>query len=348
MLASLQEGYLDAGFSYPLPVAELAALHQAVLRQNASPRWRTSNFGPSPAVAPYAYRCLAAWYSTLDPASKARALADMQRGLLSEANPPWAGCPAASRFLNVDPVSLWEGAAQRGFGASTACQLLRMTTAYVPITGQELLDLWQASGGQLPPQLKAAVDVAGAAFRQQSFLLGVRVRPDIPLDVLQSTDPLAVARSVIGEVALVWAPGHGIDLTPVMFGAPPDPQALAALGMFVLGQGGLVLPTIGDPVWTDIFGSLTQLLPQMQPLQGFGTTDALGVQPGTYPTTGLDVLDKTGDELAKDASTKSMDEALASAAQDSRLWVGVATVAAVAIAAIALAARPVADPARAR
>jgi hypothetical protein len=304
---ALRSGYAQAGVFAMTPAAraEIETLLATLANQTACPGWRQSAFGPAPAVAPFAYECLGAWYARLDPASKARALADIAHGLLCQPNPPWASCPHARA---LGPRDLWEGAVQRGELAPGVepCALPRQRISYVPMRGTELLALFRLAGGQLPPQLAEAARFGGA-FLERDFLVGVEAKPPDPAvlgQLARSVDLLAIARALVQDVALVWAPGKGASVR-FLLDQPLDGSKIIALVTVMLPDLlPSMLPTLlpqlipppNDPLWGTLFGTLGQVLgPRPAPLRGFGQAE-----PGTPPTTGVAVIDRPGSELPTD------------------------------------------------
>jgi hypothetical protein len=257
---ALARGFGLAGV-FPPPHAEIQALLGAIMTQQSCPRWKTSMFGPAPAVSTYAYRCLASWYAKLDPVSKGNVLADIVgKGLLCNPNPPWASCPSATQ-IGGQPQQLWEGAPQEGVfqPGDEICAGPRRQIAYLPLTGQELLDLFELYGGGLPPQLQQA-KLAGTTFLDRSFLIGIEARPATVATIGNTADPLAVARALTEEAALIWAPGRGasvrflleeqIDgakLNALISAMMPDllPDLLGNLGNILPG----LIPPPDDPIW---------------------------------------------------------------------------------------------------
>jgi hypothetical protein len=297
---AIATGFRDAGVFQP-PFVEVQALLNTVLQQQGCPRWRTTAFGPAPAVSTYAYRCLGAWYAKLDPVSKANVLADIAtKGLLCSAAPPWANCPS-TQMVGGQPQHLWEGAPQMGTPqpGDEACAWPRARIAYLPLTGKEMLALFEMVGGALPPQLQQAKN-AGPAFLDRSFLVGIEARPATAATIGNTADPLALARALTEEAALIWAPGRGasvrflleeqIDGTKVnalLQAMMPDllPELLGNLGNLLPG----LIPGPNDPIWGQLLGGLVPTVPR--------SASASTVQPGTPPTTGLPIVDQPGGTL---------------------------------------------------
>lgn len=299
---AIARGFGDAGV-FPAPFPEVQALLNTIIHQPSCPRWTTSMFGPAPAVSTYAYRCLAAWYAGLDPVSKANVLKDIATGgLLCSPNPPWAACPSAQQ-IGGQPQHLWEGAPQEGTPkpGDEACAWPRANIAYLPLTGKELLSLFEMVGGQLPPQLQQAKS-AGKAFMDRSFLVGVQARPATAATIGNTADPLALARALTEEAALIWAPGRGASIrflldeqidgtkmNALLQAMLPDllPDLLGNLGNILPG----LIPPPNDPIWGQLLGGLVPMVPRAS-----GGT----VEPGTPPNTGLPIVDQPGGQLPKE------------------------------------------------
>jgi len=318
--AALAQGGQDAGKSLLQKTApEVRALRSAIQASPNAQRWQTSMFGPAPAVAPYAYRCLAGWFFGLDRQSQLRAGTDIATGkLLVDVNPPWAACATARQYMGTSAADLWEGSVQEGFWRQGAegCAGPRQYIGYVPMTGQEMLSLFRSAGGQVPLELQQA-EQYGKQFMQRSFLLGIEVNSNPPslqeMGGLQN--PIELARKLVHEMALIWAPSRGAS---IKFLLDDYIDARKVNGLIVQmmpdllkdvlpGQLPGLLPPAGDPVWGQILGTAQQMLPWLQGMQGFGLggfgmTSGLGsadgtVQPGTPPSTGVDIIDKPGDQL---------------------------------------------------
>lgn len=304
-------GAIEAGFmaarrpvQNPLEQQKVLALLTAIQTQQPCPRWRQSSFGPPPAVAPYAYECLGAWFGALDPASQARALADVQTGLLCRPNPPWAACPHAQVYIGRGQRDLWEGAPQVGalFSGAERCAWPRQRTAYVPMTGQEMLEVFKRVGGTLPPQLEQAARF-GAAFIQRDFLVGIQLKaasPQLSTQIAQASTPLEAARLAIEDMALIWAPGRGASVL-FLLDEQFDPAKLTALLGSMMPEliGDIGLPAILPQMLPWLLPSQQQIMP-FAGLGGLSGYSGLGLEPGTPPTTGVDVVDQPGDELPTD------------------------------------------------
>lgn len=311
---ALEQGYSDAGrFAQGgAERAQIDTLFGAVRGQGSCPRWRTSMFGPAPAVAPFAYECLGAWFSTLDPLSQRRAIADIfGANLLCRDPAPWAACPLGKNAIGRGERDMWEGAAQMGvlFSGAEPCAWPRTRTSYTPMKGREMLEMFRAVGGTLPPSLEQAAQF-GAAFVNRDFLVGIQVRkgsPELSRAIAQATDMITAARLAIEDIALIWAPGRGGSIK-FMLDGQLDPTKLAALIQSMMPDLLTDLIPQLPAMLPNLPAMLPNLVPWLFPTQGqimpfaglgaFGATD--GGQPGTPPTTGVTVVDVTGSELPTD------------------------------------------------
>ncbi len=306
---ALRSGYQTAGvFAMSHQArAQIEGLVGAIANQTRCPRWRTSMFGPAPAVSPYAYECIGYWYATLDPASQARALYDiMHGGLLCGAGLP-AGyaayrCAPVSDQMRRGQVDGWEGAPQQGEiqpgYAIESCAYVRDRIAYTPMTGTEMLELLRSTGGTVPPELEQAAQFA--TFLKRSFLLGIQVRK-ASAGVLASGDMMAMAKAAIEEAVLIWAPGKGASVRFLLDGSDPAKlmALIAAMAPDLLPEILPNLPNLLPGLLPWVFGSGSQIAPKQ--LAGFGQAPSTAMpQPGTDPNTGLPVVDNKGKDLPKD------------------------------------------------
>lgn len=333
--------------------------HQVMLAMQAQtcPAWKTSLFGPGPAVATYWYKCFAAWYAGFDPMTRAKIRADIGGGLLcSTSGAQWASCTPESR--GAGPADLWEGGPQTvepsmGMPSTEPCAFFRDRTMYAPVRGNDLVKMLQFLGpaGQLPPGLLQMAQAAPSLFLDKDFLLGVQAKKDISPTILASSpDMVGMALQALDEVALIWAPGQGASLMD-FFKGQIDPNKLIALltkmspdvlGTIAAGLPGLLqtlpgLATQYGPALGGIFGAATQMIPQlMTGLQGFAGPSSQGAsQPGTRPTTGLSVIDQTGKSLdgraAPPLPAGTPTVSLSTADTSSLLWIAAAAAAAIAL-----------------
>lgn len=307
---ALRSGYSDAGVfpSSPQAAAHIQVLKLAISSQSSCPQWRTSSFGPAPAVAPYAYGCLAAWYAKMDPASQARAIADIRGGsLLCAPNAPWSSCPSSAGSIGRGKLDLWEGSPQIGrlFSNSSSCDRDRRRTSYAPMRGKEMLELFRLTGGQLPPELQAAASL-GAQFLERDFLIGIQIRDGLSVTSLPtSPDLIGMARQSIEEIAIIWAPGKGASLM-FLLSNNIDPNRVAAL-----------LSVMMPDLLPDLIPQIPAMLPSLLPMI-FGTTAQVvgksnfssstgpALQPGTPSTTGVRVVDRVGTTLPTDTPSTSI------------------------------------------
>lgn len=333
---AIDSGATDAGRSPydPATSAALQALFSAITAQTACMDWRQSAFGPAPAVAPFAYQCLAAWYVTLDPASQARAVADIStRGLLCAPNPPWAGCPAVQARIGQGARDLWEGAPQIGElrAGDPQCAEPRQRTSYTPMTGREMLELFRTVGGTLPADLEQAAQF-GAQFVNRDFLVGIQLRrssPGLAQQVANAPDMWTAARLAVEEMALIWAPGRGGSVL-FLLDEQPDPAKFYALIQSMMPDlVGEVLPGLPQVLpW--LFPTQQQLLPSLSGLISLQGLCGLGEGPSaqspqTPPTTGVDVIDKPGGDLPKDKPpVPSLKERVVGTPRSMALWLGAA------------------------
>lgn len=278
------------------------SLTMAISQQNRAPNWKTSAFGPAPAVAGYQYGCLGSWFGSLDPASKQRVLVDiMNTDLLNSPTPPWVNCPRAVGDLNWRPGIQTEYNAQRGSlpgpgVLAEPCSLERYRTFYVPMTGAQIIEVMRmVGGGVLDPQLQQMIEVGGNLFADRSFLIGFETKAvptlqNIPPGLTGNAAMKALLDAMIEDLALIWAPGKGVSIRSVLTTGTLDPQALAAL------INGLAPDVIGD-----FFKGLPAIIPGLiPPLGSMNVTQGLDAaprsfsDPSTPPTTGLQVVDQDG------------------------------------------------------
>lgn len=315
---ALYSGFAAAGAAvrFDTPGA-IEALIAAMGAQRACPAWNTSAFGPPPAVAPRAFTCLGAWFGGLDSVSRANALRDIGTGaLLCAPTPPWSACPGMQgRFDRV--ADSWEGAPQQGFilpGGFTVpgtepCAEPRSRTGYAPMTLDDMLKMFTALGGQVPPVIQSGLALLPPSARGRTFLLGVQLKQpgaDLLGALASTTDVMALARAMTESICVVWAPNTGADVTGMLYGQL-DPSKLLAIGQALAPDvlGGLLGNVAGG--LPDLTGLLGAILGTSKHLgggvQGFGGLGAAAatVKPGTRPATGVAVVDTVGGALPKDS-----------------------------------------------
>ena len=287
-----------------------AALTGVIAAQNQCPSWKTSAFGPAPAVNTYAYGCLGSWYASLDPASQARFLSDaMATKVLCSANPPWSSCPIGVQNKLWTPPAMSEYGQQRGLlgtAAVDACSDLRQRTVYLPMDGKSMTQMLNLLyNGQVPAQLDQLIKSGGALLANRSFLVGVRLfkTPSVPLgQLLNMTNMLQLAQALVEDIVLIWAPGQGTSIRDMVLSGTIDVGKLSA-----------ILAAIAPDAMGDLLSQLpavvSQQLPQlMQQLPDLGALlgsvlgglsapkSQLVASPQTPATTGLAVVDQRSDQ----------------------------------------------------
>lgn len=281
------------------------ALTVALSTQNQAPAWKTSAFGPPPAVAAFQYGCLGAWFGKMDPISQARIIADMHgTDLLRRESPPWAECPLSAIDVHWMPGIQSEYQVQKGrYGEpgvlADPCAWWRLQTGYIPTTGAQMIEIMRAvGGGVLSPELQQMINMGGTIFANRTFIIGFEFRrtPDyskIPTSFGTMQDLQKVVDAMVADVALIWAPGQGMSIRNMVVTGNIDPAQLTQL---ILGTApGLV---------NDLLNQVPNLLPALGTLLGgsqpMNVTSQLDVKhsfadPSTPPTTGLKVVDEVGD-----------------------------------------------------
>jgi hypothetical protein len=311
-------------------------LTMAISTQNQAPAWKQSVFGPAPAVAAYQYGCLGAWWAALDYASQMRAVADIHgTDLLRRDNPPWTSCPRSPYDKDWKPDTQTEYQIQKGaYGIPGVtvdpCAYWRQYTAYLPLTGQEMIDIMKTvGGGVISPQLQQMINVGGAVFANRTFIIGYEFRPTpdynkMPssLDTLQ--DLLKVMDAMVAEVALIWAPGKGMSIRDMAVTGKIDPAALQQL-----------MTALAPEALNEWWKQVPNLLPGLGPLLGgsqpMQVTDRLNVSrnfadPSTPPTTGLKVVDEVGDAQDDTPPTEppaDQPAAVGEGMDDAALYIGI-------------------------
>jgi len=285
--------------------AAAQALTVAISRQRACPTWTHSSFGPAPAVAPFAYGCLASWWATLPLADQARVLVDIQGGLLCRPNPPWKDCPMASRDM------LWRAGSQNEYSeqsgrimpgvVSGPCDSIRMRTAYIPMTGQEVIKIVKMLGpGIVPPEFTQLAQAA--SFIGRSFLIGLQMKqpgqmgPVVLGSLSTPQELLKLVDQMVEDIVLIWAPGQGESIRAMVVSGQANPAQLLVLMQKMLPSA------VGD-----LFKTLPNILPGLlgaitgQQTSGFidsvqSRQRPTSASPPTPPTTGLPISDEPGDQ----------------------------------------------------
>jgi hypothetical protein len=282
------------------------ALTVALSTQNQAPGWKQSGFGPAPAVAAYQYGCLGAWWGALDYASQMRAIADMHStDLLRRDQPPWSACPLAAIDTQWKAGVQSEYQIQKGhYGepgtVADPCAWFRLRTAYLPVTGSEMIEIMKlVGGGVIDPQLQQMINIGGTLFAGRTFIVGFEFHqsPDynkMPTSLSGMQDLLKVFDALLAEVALIWAPGQGMSIRNMVVTGKIDPAQLQQL-MTALA------PEAIDDLWKQLPNLLPGLLPLLGGSQPMNVTSRLDSaprsfsDPSTPPTTGLKVVDEVGD-----------------------------------------------------
>jgi hypothetical protein len=282
------------------------ALTVALSTQNQAPGWKQSSFGPAPAVAAYQYGCLGAWWGALDYASQMRAIADMHgTDLLRRESPPWSACPLTAIDTQWQPGLQTEYQIQKGhYGepgtVADPCAWWRLRTAYLPVTGSEMIEIMRlVGGGVIDPQLQQMINIGGTVFADRTFIIGFEFHqsPDwnkMPASLGTMQDLLKVMDAMLAEVALIWAPGNGMSIRNMVVTGQIDPAQLQQL-----------MTALAPEALNEWWKHIPNLLPALGPLLGgsqpMGVTSRLDsaprsfADPSTPPTTGLKVVDEVGD-----------------------------------------------------
>lgn len=325
--------------------ARAVALTRAISLQTACDSWHQSQFGPEPAVAGYAYGCLASWWAGFDPATQAKVLIDIQNGLLCTQNPPWGMCPRSAIDVNWQRSVRSEYEAQQGDLSSVPlppCAYLRTRISYMPMTGEEMIAMMKAvGGGVLSPELAQMVQTGGTMFANRSFIVGFETKQQIdwskmPQSLSTMADMMLMVDAMMEDIALIWAPGRGISIRQMLVTGRPDPAQL-----MILIQG--LMP--------DVLGGLLQSLPQIfqtqlptflnQPLRPGADASSflsssrinrmyhlgpLTVTPYTPPISGLQVVDKPRSEQNTSPPAGLTIQQSAMATKDVAVWIAVSAV----------------------
>lgn len=312
---------------------EPVALQQAVMVQPVA-AWTTNQFSPAPCVCTLWYEALARWYASFDAPARANLLNQIRGGLLGSGQQPWvaAGQSRIPSYTNK-PSSAWEGQLQTispqymPQTAESFCATIRWRTAYAPVTGRDLLVLMKflSASGQLPQGLEAMASILPQVFLDRTFLLGIQGKANMGqeqiLAALATPNMVQMALQLVDDVALLWAPGQGVSLLAGLAQGGMDPAKLLAMltsmtpDLFgqvmnnlpsILGQ----LPNVANQLpalqaqMPGLFTGAQQVLGTVlgggaiPGMNGFGAIAAPTGQPGTPPTTGLQVIDQPGTTLA--------------------------------------------------
>ncbi len=279
----------------------------AAIQNSPAASWRSSAYGPAPAVDTRLYAKLARWYASLAPSSRGSALADIANGslLVGVQKNVW-DTPA---YDVAGDHERWEGSFQvvRGTaggyaGPSSRCNVARGYTAYIPVSGRQLIEIVKRlqGGAALSSGFDPVLQAAPALFLDRSFLLGVVAKQSVDLGTLagSTSGTMAQAASALfHDVALIWAPQRGASLMPLLGGLAPAAVSSLLLAMGADLAGGLGLPAEAQSVLTDILRSpwLEQALPGL--LQQY--TGGSNFGPSSRFKSGFRVVDQTGDELEK-------------------------------------------------
>lgn len=359
-------------FTKDVPMALIPAL-----QSQPCENWRTSSFGPAPAVSPRWYMALARWFSQLNPQSKQNAIAGIKSGLLcsSQGPAPWAAFDPANVVTNIIPGGiqvpilgslssqqvtnflLWEGcitfpgeavAAQVQSGNVDACGRQRVRTHYIPVTGQNLMDLvngLNAKGGVSVPGFPAIP--ANMLPGLPPFLAPFLTSVPVPQQLLQQTflvgfefsetalsgkpppgaSPIALLNVVFSNIALIWAPGQGADIRGLFRpdGTVDAAQLAVLLQAMLPGMAGTILPGIlGQALPANLPNAAQSLPGLLSAAAAAAAAMAGGASPQTPRDTGVPILDTVPSVKPASANTGS-----------TAMWVGAAL--AVGIAALVLA-----------
>lgn len=266
-LTAYEWNLVGAAFLQSMPTPQAIALAAAVSSQVACPGWKTSAFGPAPAVNLTWYRALGRWYGQLNAVSQTAALGDIGRGLLCGPNPPWAGF--------VDKTPTWEGdcqnadnSASSGVAGLEPCAPNRRRTFYTPVTGADVVAVAKMLAAnpvpglpQIPPFIVSMIQQGQLPedFLKRTFLLG-----------FETAAPGEKAKAIIfSEVALIWAPGQGASVADLF---RPDGTIDIAKLMALLQ---LLAPSIAPSLIPGFMQSLPGMLP--------GLLQQIGGQAGSLP-----------------------------------------------------------------
>lgn len=263
-LTQYEWNIIGSTFALSLDFAAANALVIAVQNQPCV-EWKTSAFGPAPAVSLAPYEGLGRWFASLSVPARVAALGTIAQGALCKIGP----------WQNFYPqVPTWEGGAQNPDGnASMAvanlepCAAQRKRTAYLPMTGQDLVNLARfvlmakpELALPIPPFFLNMIQNGQIPrdFLSRSFLVGI----EFPGPGERTKVPFC------SEIGLIWAPGQGASIAD-LFG--PTGINLAALMAMLTAMGPTIMPSIipsAIPGMGNVFPQLLQQilgLPQSLP-----------------------------------------------------------------------------------
>ena len=296
-------------FAQYMTPADAQALTVAVQTQPCA-EWRTSIFGPAPCVSTRWYDALGAWFGQLDAASKAFALADIQKGLLcASGTPPWAGFDKSKRVgttkIYIAPSAgalydmvAWEGeiqnpsaAASRNVANLEPCASLRSRTQYIPVrTGDVVSFVRMMLASPSIPGMPSVTSQLGLGSLPP-FLLQMLQNAPVPTELANKTFLLGIeinasgTGSVFETMALIWAPGKGADRRPGLgqdgkFNMPAVIAILTLMLPDIVGgflqippQVAVQIPQIAAQI-PGVFTAATQMAGSIfgggKPMQGLG------------------------------------------------------------------------------
>jgi len=259
-LTAYEWNIVGTTISKSAPYADANALVGALQAQPCA-AWKTSAFGPPPAVSTGAYEGLGRWYVSLDAPSRANAIAGITRGDLCKPG-PWQS------FYPQQPT--WEGGVQNPDGSASsnvqgleACARERQLATYVPTTGQDIVNVAKLVllaqpqlANQVPPFIMGMIQNGQIPqdFLSRSFLFGIEfAKPGE-----QTKVPFC------SEVALIWAPGQGASVAD-LFG----PNGIDLAKLIVLLQA--MAPSIAPSLIPAILPNLGSIFPGLlQQIPGLG------------------------------------------------------------------------------
>lgn len=254
-LTAYEWNIVGATFAKSLPMATASWLVAAVAGQSCQ-EWKTSAFGPAPAVSTCWYDALARWFASLGPAGQPAAIASIQQGALCRPG-PWQAF-ATKGFTWEGDLQNADNVASSGVAGLESCAAERQRAFYMPITGADLLTIVKlvmaAPPPGTPPLPPVVVQMIQNAklpedFAKRTFLLGLEIaRPGEPMKAIMCS-----------EIALIWAPGQGASIAEIM---RPDGSIDLAKAIALLQ---MMAPSILPSLLPGLLPSLPQLLPQILP-----------------------------------------------------------------------------------